>query len=80
MDNEQHMPQPQGSPFLKKLGTYLFGVAIGFVILGWFQYKKSVAAQQQRQQMQEQGAGSTPPETRAGTPDDNSPGATEPLP
>lgn len=52
----QPIDQPPKSPFLRKLGTYLFGVAIGFVILGWFQYKKSVATQQQRQQMQEQDA------------------------
>ena len=55
MSNQPHLTQPQGSPFLKKLGTYLFGVAIGFLILGWFQYKKSTATQQQRQQLQDQG-------------------------
>ncbi|MEM9373454.1 MAG: hypothetical protein AAGA55_07405 [Planctomycetota bacterium] len=50
----QPIDQPPKSPFIRKLGTYLFGVAIGFVILGWFQYRKSVAAQQQRQQLQDQ--------------------------
>jgi hypothetical protein len=45
---------PPKNPFVRKLGTYLFGVAIGFGLLGWFQYNKSVATKQQRQQMQSQ--------------------------
>lgn len=60
----QPLDQPPKSPFLRKLGTYLFGVAIGFGILGWFQYKKSVAAKQQRQHLQsEQQAADSSAET-----------------
>lgn len=34
--------------FWRRLGTYLFGVAIGFVLLGWFQMHRQRAIQAQR--------------------------------
>lgn len=44
--------QPAGTAgknrFLPKLGTYLLGVAIGLVFLGWVQYQKHQAAQAQQ--------------------------------
>ncbi|MFK7884465.1 MAG: hypothetical protein AB8F26_09830 [Phycisphaerales bacterium] len=74
----QPMNQPPKNPFLRKLGTYLFGVGIGFGLLGWFQYKKSIAAQQQREQLlAEQEAvpnpAVAPSETPATLPDEPSP-------
>jgi hypothetical protein len=38
---------PQGNRFFQKLGVYLLGVAIGLVFLGWVQYRKHQAAQNQ---------------------------------
>lgn len=40
--------QPGGRPFIRKLGLYLMGVAIGLMLLGWFQYRKSTAKQAER--------------------------------
>jgi len=36
-----------GSTFGRRLGTYLAGVAIGLLLLGWFQMQKQRAASQQ---------------------------------
>jgi len=53
MPDPNWQPESPGTknPFMRKLGTYLTGVAIGFLLLGWFQYRKGIAAQQQRQRL-----------------------------
>lgn len=64
-----HQSEPNtGRSFKDKLGIYLTGVAIGLMLLGWFQYRKGIARRQQAAQTQQnqpqqsdQPASTTPP-------------------
>ncbi|MFG0307066.1 MAG: hypothetical protein ACF8Q5_12720 [Phycisphaerales bacterium JB040] len=64
-----HQPEPNtGRSFKDKLGIYLAGVAIGLMLLAWFQYRKGLARQQQAAQSQAEQSeqdqpASTPPAT-----------------
>lgn len=51
---------PQGNRFFQKLAVYLMGVAIGLAFLGWVQYRKSVALQNQQAQQQAEPAPAAP--------------------
>ena len=66
--------QPAGSPFVRKLGTYLVGVAIGLMFLGWVQFRKSQA--KLAQQAETAAAVEAQPEPKANPqPDPGSPEA-----
>lgn len=47
--------------FAQKLGTYLLGVAIGFVLFGWFQYRKHLALEARQAESQPEHPAPTPP-------------------
>lgn len=49
--------------FREKLGVYLFGVAIGFALLGFFMMKKQQAVQAQQAQQDPQSTQDNPGET-----------------
>ncbi|GAB4384877.1 MAG: hypothetical protein Kow0022_08840 [Phycisphaerales bacterium] len=36
-----------GSTFSQRLGYYMLGIAIGLMLLGWFQMQRRIAVQQQ---------------------------------
>lgn len=57
----QHNPASTPAQFRSKLGTYLTGVAIGFILLGSIYYFKAQAVKrEQANQQQQQESGDQP--------------------
>ena len=58
-----YMKNPNSSPssFRSKLGSYCTGLAIGFILLGFFMYKKHMSQQQASQQIQQEQQQQQPP-------------------
>lgn len=54
-----------GSTFTQRLGYYMLGIAIGLMVLGWFQMQRRIAVQQQ--------AAEQAPRQQAGEPIDSPP-------
>jgi len=53
MTNFNH-PNSTPSSFRTKLGSYVTGLAIGFILLGFFMYQKSRAEKRDAQRIQQQ--------------------------
>jgi|GEM_PF-1454779 len=45
-----HAPPPTRSTFFERLGVYMLGIALGLVLLGFFQAGRRRAAQRQQKQ------------------------------